>query len=132
VPEPIRPSCTLEGAVGNVVRTANCSADAGALQIAYSQYDTPESLTSTFDGLRRDAQIEPDSGRCEDHATWPAEGFYRMAGEVVGRWLCVDARSGPSIFWTDARLNLLAQVVGQAPDYERLVDFWTNEAGPIP
>lgn len=133
VPEPIRPTCTLEGSQGSVVQTANCTADGGALTIAYSQYDTPESLTSTFTDLRRGAQIEPDSGRCEDPATWPAEGVYSVGGEVVGRWLCLDGRTGPTIFWTDTRLNILAQLVGQPPaDYARLVAFWTNEAGPVP
>lgn len=133
VPEAIRATCTLEGGVGNVLQTANCTADDGAITIAYSEYDTPESLDATFTDLRTGAaRIEPDTGACEDSLTWPAEGSYSVGGEVVGRWLCLAGTAGPTIYWTDTRLNILAQAIGQATDEAGLVDFWRNQAGPVP
>jgi hypothetical protein len=133
VPDAIRATCTLEGSVGNVLQTANCTAADGSITIAYSEYDTPESLDATFTDLRtRAAQIEPDTGACEDSLTWPAEGSYSVAGEAVGRWLCLAGSAGPTIYWTDTRLNILAQAVGQATAEAGLADFWRNEAGPVP
>ena len=87
-------------------------------------------MNAAFDTLFAKAQIDPNSGSCEDHATWPAESSYDAAGAPAGRRYCTDAPGTPTIYWTDERLNILSTATGADP--ATLVDFWTNEAGPVP
>jgi len=132
VPSDIRPTCTVEPGKGHVILAASCSADAGNITLVYSQYDAIEAMAQDFDDLRLASQIEAGTGNCEDHATWPAEGPYMAADQLAGRRLCTDQPGAPTIYWTDDRLAILSQASQQSADYERLVDFWANEAGPIP
>ena len=87
-----------------------------------------------------DLLIDRDSGRCYDESSdgtftattdaWPSEHGYTQGGEPIGRYLCnVD---GPSITWTDDALYILAVATSPTGDSDRLVSFWTSEAGPIP
>ncbi len=53
----------------------------------------------------------------------------------IGRYLCiatgVEPAVIPTIYWTDDRFNILSQASDVLGDYERLVEFWRDEAGPI-
>jgi hypothetical protein len=96
----------------------------------YTLFGTREEMQAAYELLRLAAQIEPDTGNCEDETTWPAEDGYTIGSVSTGRYLCVTA-GFPVIHWTDDRFNILAQVSSPLSDYDRLLDFWANEAGPI-
>ena len=53
----------------------------------------------------------------------------------TGRYLCVatgvEPAVVPTIYWTDDRFNILSQASNVLGNYERLVEFWVGEAGPI-
>ena len=132
VPEQIRASCTVEPGRSPVVLTARCTADDGALTINYYEYDTAEDMAGEYAELRGGSQIEPNTGRCEEPNTWPAESEYGVGGQITGRRLCTDQPGTPTIYWTDDRLNILGQAVAESAAVERLIEFWTNESGPIP
>ena len=132
VPEPIRATCTVEPGAGQAELVASCAADDGALVITYLQYATAEDMAAAFADRLERSQIEPSTGTCEDQATWPAEGQYSVGGEPTGRRLCTDEPGLPTIFWTDDRLNIMGQVSAESAAFERLIEFWTNESGPVP
>jgi len=131
VPPDIRSTCTVSSGKGHVTLEASCSADAGDISLVYAQYDDAEAMAQDLDGLRIESGIETSTGNCEDHATWPAEGPYLAGGEPAGRRLCTDQPGSPTIYWTDDRLTILSQADQQSADYQRLVAFWANEAGPV-
>jgi hypothetical protein len=114
---------------------ASCSADDGQLPVIYYLYATRDEMNATYDGFRETAQIEPDTGDCEFPETWPSEHGYTIANEPVGRYLCietgVDPQVVPTIYWTDDRFNILSQASSSLGDYQRLIDFWVSEAGPV-
>jgi hypothetical protein len=74
-------------------------------------------------------QIDPDTGSCDVHTTWPAESAYQVEGQPAGRRLCADVQGSPTILWTDERLTIYSSATGSDP--VRLVQFWTSEAGPV-
>ena len=86
-------------------------------------------MDAAFQSAFADQQIDPGTGSCEDHGTWPAEGPYGVESSPVGRRLCADWQGEPTIYWTDERLNIYASAT--AADPVRLIQFWTTEAGPI-
>ena len=129
VPLPIEPTCTVDTG-HSIVAVAACSADGGNIQLSYFQYDSHESMLSAYEGFRMASQIEPDTGDCNDHDSWPAENGFNIAGQPAGRWLCTEALGATTIYWTDNRLNILSQATQTVPDYARLVDFWVHESGP--
>ena len=133
VPEAIRSTCTVAAGRAPISLIATCSVDAGAIEVSYSAYDSASALADAFTNLRLDSQIEPDTGNCADHATWPAEGTYAASGQPSGRFLCTDEPGAPTIYWTTDTLLILGQasLAADSADYGRLVDFWLNEAGPI-
>src|SRR5262245_14873459 len=134
VPEPIRSSCTVEPGNGRAALVATCSADGGGLTITYLEFATAEDMAAAFANRLALSQIEPSTGRCEDQATWPSESEYSLGGAILGRRLCTDQPGTPTIYWTDDRLNIMgeAAVVSDAVSVERLIQFWTDESGPIP
>jgi hypothetical protein len=134
IPDQIRPTCDLgQSSNAHIVASARCILDNGIL-VAYGSYDSVNSMNADFDQVVAAAQIDANSGDCEDHTTWPAESSYDVQGAPVGRRFCSDEPTGsavaPTIFWTDERLNILSTASG--PDAAGLVEFWTNEAGPVP
>ena len=131
IPEAIRATCTTAAGKGAIIVSATCSSADGSITVTYNQYDAADAMDGDYTNLRLDSAIEPDTGTCEDHATWPAESSYKVEGEPAGRRLCTDKPGSPTIFWTDDRLMILSQAVSNTTDYVRLVDFWTNEAGPV-
>jgi hypothetical protein len=131
IPAAIRATCSTAGGKGAIIVSATCTSADGSISVTYNQYDAVDAMEGDLTNLRLDSGIEPDTGTCEDHATWPAESSYKVEDEPAGRRLCTDQPGSPTIFWTDDRLIILSQAVSQTTDYERLVDFWTNEAGPV-
>jgi hypothetical protein len=132
IPEPIRPSCTVEAGTGPAELVARCTADEGALTVAYIHFATAEDMAAAFANRLEQSEIDANSGRCEDPETWPAESQYSIGGAVTGRRLCTDEPGEPTIYWTDDRLNILGQVSTETIDFDRLIQFWTEESGPIP
>ena len=134
VPDAIRPSCTTGAGDFGASLAVDCSIDGGAISVSYSEYVDLKTLGSTFFSERANSQIEPDSGNCADHATWPAEGAYTASGQQPGRFLCTDEPGAPTIYWTTDALLILgrASLPADSADYAALVDFWQNEAGPAP
>lgn len=112
--------------------SAACTSPDGTITLTYSSYDAANALDAAYEELRATTQIDPDSGRCEDHATWPAESSYEVQNEPAGRRLCTDEAGSPTIYWTDDRLVILSQAASTTGDAEALVEFWATEAGPIP
>lgn len=131
IPEAIRPTCfvTATGG-GTILALATCSADDGNIALTYFQYATFDSMFTVYDGFRLASQIEPDSGDCNDHDSWPAENAFNISGQPAGRWLCTETLGQTSLYWTDNRLNILSQANQTTPDYPRLIDFWVHESGP--
>jgi hypothetical protein len=132
VPEPIRASCTVEPGRRPVLLVARCTADNGALTVNYYEYGNAEEMAGEYADLLDGSQIEPDTGRCEDVQTWPAESEYSVGGQITGRRLCTEQPGSVTIYWTDDRLNILGQVASDSSGHERLIEFWTNESGPVP
>ena len=115
---------------GAILAIAVCDADGGDIRVTYFQYTNHESMFSAYSGFRIASQIEPDSGDCDDPATWPTENAYDIGDVAVGRLLCTEELSETSIYWTDDRLNILSQATHTKGDHGRLVEFWTSESGP--
>jgi hypothetical protein len=131
IPEALRATCTTMTAASSPgIEMASCSASSGAIAVNYSQYATAEIMNAAYEEIFAPLQIDPNTGSCEDHPTWPAESDYDVEGTPVGRRLCTDEQGAPTIYWTDERLNILSHASG--PDATQLLDFWTNEAGPAP
>ncbi len=132
VPEPIRATCVVEPGGGQAELVARCTADDSALALTYLQFATAEDMAAAFANRLEQSQIEPNTGRCEDQETWPAESEYGVGGQITGRRLCTDVPGTPTIFWTDDRLNIMGQASAESASFERLLQFWTDESGPIP
>ncbi|HUP82792.1 MAG TPA: hypothetical protein VM284_01220 [Candidatus Limnocylindria bacterium] len=132
VPEDIQDSCFVSAPddSSTIVALAVCSADDGNIALTYFQYDSHDSMMLPYNGYRLASQIEPDSGDCNDHSTWPAEAEFNIGDEPAGRWLCTEELGQTTIYWTDDRLNILSQATQTEIDYERLLDFWYHESGP--
>ncbi len=130
IPLPIEPTCFVDTGDNNIVAVAVCSTDDGNIELTYFQYDSHESMFSAYEGFRMASQIEPGTGSCTDHDSWPAEDGFNIGGQLAGRWLCTEALGATTIYWTDDRLNIMAQATQKMVDYERLVDFWVHESGP--
>lgn len=132
IPSQIADSClvTAPDDPGAILAIAVCDADGGDIRVSYFQYDAHESMFSAYSGFRIASQIEPDSGDCDDPATWPTENSYDIGGVTAGRLLCTEELSETSLYWTDERLNILSQATHTKGDHERLVEFWTSESGP--
>lgn len=130
VPTAIRPTCTVKMDDGPILARADCTADNGNIAVTYFQYDGYDSMFSKYDSYRITSEIEPDSGDCRNHDSWPTENGFNVGGQFAGRWLCTEALGPTSIYWIDNRLNILGQATQAVPEYERLVQFWLHEAGP--
>jgi hypothetical protein len=115
---------------GAILAIAVCDADDGDIRVTYFQYASHDRMFSAYSGFRLASQIEPDSGDCDDPASWPTENSYRIDGVTAGRLLCTEELSETSIYWTDDRLNILSQATHKEGKYERLVEFWRSESGP--
>jgi hypothetical protein len=132
IPPQIADSClvTAPGDPGAILATAVCDADGGDIRVSYFLYATHDSMFSAYSGFRLASQIEPDSGDCDDPATWPTENSYTIGDVTVGRLLCTEELSETSLYWTDDRLNILSQATHTTGDHERLIEFWRSESGP--
>jgi hypothetical protein len=130
IPEEFRDTCTVNPGIAPQLAISACSADNGELLMTYTLFATREDMQAAYDLLMAAALIEPDTGTCSDETTWPTENGYTIGGVDTGRYLCVVA-GFPTIHWTDDRFNILAQVSHALSNYDRLLDFWANEAGPI-
>jgi hypothetical protein len=132
IPEGLRATCTTATAASSPgIEMANCTANAGAITVNYSEYASADLMNGAYQEEFANAQIDANSGSCEDHSTWPAEGTYDVEGQSVGRRLCIDEQGQPSISWTDDRLNILAHATTAGTDAAALVGFWATQAGPI-
>jgi len=132
VPDTIRATCTTTPGTGTVLASADCTSSDATITVTYTQYADAASMNAAFDDAFSKAQIEANTGSCEDHATWPAESSYDVDGLPVGRRLCTDSPGSPTIVWTDERVTIISQAASSAGDPAALIDFWTNEAGPLP
>jgi hypothetical protein len=130
IPFEIADTCFVTASEGNIVALAVCKADDGDIELTYFQYGSQESMFTTYEGLRLASQIEPNSGSCQDPATWPTENNYSISGQSAGRWLCTEELGQTSIYWTDDRLNILSQATHTKSDHARLVEFWVSDSGP--
>ena len=130
VPKAIHPTCTGTADDGPILARADCSVDDGNIQVTYFQYDGYDSMFNKYDSYRIASQIEPGTGDCRDHDSWPTEDGFNISGQLAGRWLCTEALGATSIYWTDNRLNILGQATQTVPDYNRFVQFWLHESGP--
>jgi hypothetical protein len=115
---------------GAILAIAVCDAAGGLIRVTYFQYASYDQMFSAYSGFRLASQIEPDSGDCDDPASWPTENSYEIDGVTAGRFLCTEELSETSVYWTDDRLNILSQATHNDGDQERLVEFWRSESGP--
>jgi hypothetical protein len=130
VPEALRASCVpVSGSDPDITLSAQCTSSDGIV-VSYNQYADATTMDAAYQAVFAHIQIDPGTGSCEDYGTWPAEGLYEIAGEAAGRRLCSTEQGSPTIYWTDDRLAISATATGSDP--VRLIQFWTNEAGPIP
>jgi hypothetical protein len=130
VPSALADSCVTTVGTAPIVAAASCNTDEGAIQVSYLQYDSQQTMFQAYEGFRLTSGIEPETGDCEDPASWPAESGYNIGGQPEGRWLCTEALGATTIYWTDDRLNILSQATHTTSDYSRLVQFWIEESGP--
>lgn len=132
IPSAIADSCFVSAPedASAIVALAVCDADGGDIRVTYFQYDNHDSMFSAYSGFRLASQIEPDSGDCDDPASWPTENSYNIGGVTAGRLLCTEELSETSLYWTDDRLNILTQATHTQGNHERLIEFWTRESGP--
>lgn len=129
IPEAIRGTCTINDAEASILASASCTAGSSAISVTYDQYPEATSMDAAYEDIFGQQQIDAGTGSCEDHNTWPAEGPYQIENEPAGRRLCADQAGSSTIYWTDDRLTILS--TASAADAAALVQFWTNEAGPI-
>jgi hypothetical protein len=115
---------------GAILALAVCDADDGDIRVTYFQYASYDKMFSAYSGFRLASQIEPDSGDCDDPATWPTENSYDIGEITAGRLLCTEELGETALYWTDDRLNILSQAVHTNGDHERLIEFWESESGP--
>lgn len=132
VPPQIRDSCQLDTETESALATASCAADNGEILATYFLYPAENAMSADYDRFVATSEIERDSGRCADPATWPSEGHFSVAGQPVGRVLCLEIADAPTLYWTDNRLLILASAIHLGSDAERLFRFWETEAGPMP
>jgi hypothetical protein len=132
VPDAIRPTCTTTPGVDDVLASADCTSVDGALTVTYVQYASAAPMNQAYGDAVGRSQIEPNTGSCEEHDTWPAESSYDVDGELAGRRLCTDNPGSPTIVWTYDSLAIISQAASQGGDAAGLVEFWTTEAGPVP
>lgn len=132
IPSDIADSCFVSAPddPGAILAIAVCDAAGGDIRVTYFQYATQESMFRAYSGFRLASEIEPDSGDCDDPATWPTENSYNIGEVTAGRLLCTEELSETSLYWTDDRLNILSQATHTEGSHERLVEFWTGESGP--
>ncbi len=130
IPSEIVDSCTTTTGEGKVLARAKCSARDGNIEVTYFLYGDHDSMFATYEGFRAASEIEPNSGNCNDPASWPAESDFAISGEPSGRFLCTEALGATTIYWTDNRLNILSEAADTESDHSRLVDFWVHDSGP--
>ena len=111
--------------------SARCVLSNGIL-VTYAPYGDANGMDAAYEQVFSRQQIDADSGSCEDPSTWPAESSYDVDGQAAGRRLCVDEDGFAVIYWTDDRLLILSTASSASADADALLEFWTNEAGPIP
>jgi hypothetical protein len=140
IPEAIRATCTPATFTAQVIAAVNCLSGA-EIGVTYSAYLDSAGMYSEYNSSVDRAQFDRDSGLCYDvnsdgslTATldkWPSEHPYTVGGNPAGRFFCIE-RGPPTITWTDDRLYILGLATATTGDANRLVNFWLNEAGPIP
>ncbi len=131
IPESVRATCATAAGSDAILVSATCSADGGAISVTYDQYGDATSMDAAYETVFAREQIDQGTGSCEDHSTWPAEGPYQVQNQPAGRRLCTDRPGSSTIYWTDDRLTILSTAATSTGDYAGLLQFWTNEAGPI-
>jgi len=135
VPPELVATCVSTPGIAPALAIASCSQDEGELLVVYTLYETRDEMNAAYQGFVETAQIEPDTGDCETSETWPSEHGYTIADVPTGRYLCiatgVEPAVIPTIYWTDDRFNILSQASDVLGNYDRLVEFWIGEAGPI-
>lgn len=141
VPEALRDSCQPMGQDVSVLAGVECSIDDGAISVRYFKYESSEKLRETYEAMFRSAEIDADSGRCYEidgdtiTATadnWPAEHGYSVGQQPVGRYLCFEVADGFDVYWSDERFDIIGIAQASGDNLDRLVQFWLNEAGPLP
>ncbi|HSH22404.1 MAG TPA: hypothetical protein VK992_07310, partial [Candidatus Caenarcaniphilales bacterium] len=130
IPPDLASGCEFEPPTPPALAIATCQADDGRILATYFLYTDESALNKAYDEFAATSEIERNSGRCSDRATWPSEGSYSISGEPAGRVLCMDVSDAPTIYWTDTRLLILASAFHLDGDAERLYEFWELEAGP--
>lgn len=140
VPEAIRPTCSAAEFTAPVVASVSCVSGA-EVAVTYSTYPDAGTMYVDYDASVDRAQFDRDSGLCYQTnpdgtvtatpTKWPSEHDYSVGDTPVGRYFCIE-RGLPTVTWTDDRLNIGAVATASTGDFDRLVRFWLNEAGPIP
>ena len=140
MPEAIRPTCAAAVFAAPVVASVSCASGA-EIAVTYSAYPDSGAMYADYDASVDRAQFDRDSGLCYQTnpdgtvtatpTKWPSEHSYTVGGAAVGRYFCIE-RDLPTVTWTDDRLNIGAVATASTGDFDRLVSFWLNEAGPIP
>lgn len=129
VPEAVRATCQpAESSDQSVLFSADCATPDG-IAATYDQYADAASMDAAYQAAFTAQQIDPDTGSCDVHTTWPAESAYQVEGQPAGRRLCADVQGSPTVLWTDERLTIYSSATGADP--VRLIQFWTSEAGPV-
>jgi hypothetical protein len=134
IPLEIRPSCGQGTILGpSIVASIMCNQTTDGITVSYLQYDSVDDMNAAYQAAFKAVEIDANSGSCEDVETWPAESSYDVGGTLAGRRLCLDEGTGnyPTIIWTYDSLAILS-TADTTGDPAALIDFWTNEAGPIP
>lgn len=135
VPEPIRDSChAAEEIYRDEIDTVRCDGSTEHPPIDYSLFRTRSAMNGAFDrDLAREETEPTDEGSCAE-GNYLAE--YTIEGEPGGRILCTiytdtDDREYKVIEWTNENINILTYMSSATRDWDNLIEFWTDEAGPI-
>jgi hypothetical protein len=135
IPAPIKPSChAAEQIYSAEIDTVRCDGATEHPPIDYSLFESKEAMDDAFQNdVEREDEAPTADGQC-DQGNYLAG--YTIEGIPAGQILCTlyDAPEGKQyrvIEWTNDNRNILTYMSSATRTWQELIDYWTDEAGPI-
>lgn len=104
IPLPVRTDCAgIDWGPEAALASVGCGA--ASVSASYHLFETPEVMTAWYEIRREEANIEPETGTC-DEDSFTGETAYVVADETVGRYFCFVDEDEPNLVWTDERATV--------------------------
>jgi hypothetical protein len=129
LPAAVAPDCVIADSEPPARARADCTAEDGHVEIAYTLYQSQADMQAAYDAQASAAGVAARTGNCSLATSWPSEGtYFPRSGEVRGRLMCALIDDVPTAVWSDDKFNILGELRAPDGDEAQVFAIWATKA----